>query len=224
MTVQTADMNAGSGAGTENTTIGTRPEGVEGTRTLSDLVGDAAMGRRRASMLREEVESIDAGYGQVEDLGLRAILQHRTGEQKKVPLVERLNALSDLGFAWTDLARIVGVSVPALRKWRQGESASADNDFRVAQLVALCEMLVDDVPKIHDVASWLEMPLAPESNVTGITLLASGRNDLVIRYARDDNGDAVLDEFDPDWRERPESPVEVVVGPDGLPGLALRDR
>lgn len=223
MTVR-ASTNAGSGSGTVNTTIGTRPERAAGTRTLADIVGDASMGRRSADMLRDEADRLSAGFGRVEDDGLREVLRHRTSQRKKDPLVDRLITLSDLGFAWADLARIFCVSVPALRKWRHGESASPENDFRVAEMVALCEMLVDDVPTVGDVASWLEMPLAAESDVTGITLLSEGRNDLVIRYARDDDGAAVLDDFDPGWRDRPKSPVKVVIGPDGLPGLALREQ
>lgn len=223
MTTQ-VDLNAGSGSGTENTTIGTRPKRSAGTRTLADIVGDATMGRRSADMLREEADRLSAGFGRIEDDTLREILRHRTSQRKKDSLVDRLNTLSDLGFAWSDLARVIGVSVPALRKWRHGESASPENDFRVAELVALCEMLAEDVPTVGDVASWLEMPLAAESEVTGITLLSKGRHDLVIRYARDNDGAAVLDECDPGWADRPESPVKVVVGPDGLPGLTLRDR
>lgn len=217
------DINKGSGANTD-TTIGTRAAGREGTRTLADIVGEATWGRRKADLLREEAELLSAGFGRVEDDGLRGILRLRTSQQKKEPLVDRLNALSDLGFAWADLARIFGVSVPALRKWRQGEAASPSNDFRVAELVALCEMLDEDVPTVADVASWLEMPFTSDSPLTGIDLLAEGRIDLVLRYARNNYGDVILDEFDPGWRERPQSPIEVVVGPDGLPALTLRDR
>lgn len=216
------DIDEGSGAGTE-TTIGTRTRESEGTRTLRDIVGDAAIGRRTADWLREEAELISAGFGQIEGDGLREILQHRTSQQKKVPLVERLGALSDLGFSWSDLARIFGVSVPAIRKWRQGEAASPSNDFRVAELVALCEMLAEDVPTVGDVASWLEMPLTADTELTGISLLAAGRHELVIRYARDGNGEDILDEFDPGWRDRAVSSVEVVTGPDGLPALTIRD-
>ncbi len=222
MTVKT-DIGESSGAGTE-TTIGTRRTGIGGTRTLADIVGDATMGRRSAESLREEADRLSAGFGHIEHDGLREMLRHRTGQKKKESLVDRLNTLSGLGFAWADLARIFGVSVPALRKWRQGETAFPANDFRVAEVTALCEMLTDDVPTISDVASWLEMPLAVESPVTGITLLAEGRNDLVFRYARDGDGDAILDEFDPGWRERPQSSVVVVAGPDGLPALTIRDR
>lgn len=220
-----ADIQTGSGANTD-TTIGTRPAGTDGTRTLADIaeiVGDAAMGRVEADVLRERAEVLSAGFGQVEDDGLRELLRVRTSQQKKEPLVKRLDTLSELGFAWADLARIFGVSVPALRKWRQGEAATPANDLRVAEMVAVCKVLADYVPHMTDVASWLEMPLAAESPVTGVDLLAGGRIDLVLRYARYDDGDAVLDEFDPGWRERPESPVKVVIGPDGLPALTIRN-
>ena len=57
-------------------------------------------------------------------------------------------------------------------------------------------------------------------------LLAEGRFDLALRLARDQGSDpeAVLSEFEPDWKERHASTVEVFTGPDGMPGLRLSDR
>ncbi len=56
--------------------------------------------------------------------------------------------------------------------------------------------------------------------------MAENRFDLVLRLAHDQGSDpeAVLDEFEPDWRDRYSSPVEVFTGPDGMPGLRLADR
>jgi hypothetical protein len=224
VTVSTDTVSTrGSGSGTVETTIGTRPIGAEGTRTLTEIVGAAAIHRRGAESLRDQADELRVGFGRIEDDGLRELLRGRTGKKKMESLASRLKELGDIGFAWTDLARMFSVSLPALRKWRQGESASPPNDLRVAEVSAICEML-SETPTISDVASWLEMPLAPECPVTGIDLLAAGRNDLLLRYARDGDGDSVLDEFDPGWRDRSYSAVEVVTGPDGLPALVARDR
>ena len=57
-------------------------------------------------------------------------------------------------------------------------------------------------------------------------MMAGGRFDLVLRLVRDWGSDpqTVLDDFEPDWRDRYSSPVEVFTGPDGMPGLRLADR
>lgn len=57
-------------------------------------------------------------------------------------------------------------------------------------------------------------------------MVVHGRFDLVVRLARDQGADPeqALNEFEPDWRERYSSPVEVFTAPDGLRGLRLADR
>ena len=124
-----------------------------------------------------------------------------------------------------DIARVVGVSTPALRKWRLGGTATGENRRRVATLVAFCDIAGSRF-SISDVACWLEAPLDPQTPLTGLDLMAGGRFDLVLQLVRDRDPDpqAVLDEFEPNWRDRYSSPVEVFTGPDGLPGLRLADR
>ena len=51
-------------------------------------------------------------------------LRSRTEEAAKRSAPDLLNELADLGIAWRDIARMVGVTVPAVRKWRQGETAT----------------------------------------------------------------------------------------------------
>src|SRR5688500_5517396 len=40
------------------------------------------------------------------------------------PVVDLLDALSESGLKWTDIARLIGVSVTGLNNWRQGGVAS----------------------------------------------------------------------------------------------------
>ena len=91
-------------------------------------------------------------------------------------------------------------------------------------MVALCDIARDRY-LISDVAGWLETPVHPAAPVTGMDMVALGRFDLVMRLARDPGVDPeeALDEFEPDWRERYSSPVEVFTAPDGLPGLRLAE-
>ena len=157
--------------------------------------------------------------------GLDAELRVGAGERAKQPLDVLLAQLSDLGFSWRDIARLAGISVPALRKWRLGGAATGENRHKVALMVSLCEIARSRY-HISDVAGWLETPLHSEAPITGLDLMSAGRFDLVLRLARDQGSDpeAVLDEFEPDWRDRHASAVEVFTGPDGILGLRLANR
>lgn len=130
--------------------------------------------------------------------------------------------LGDLGFSWRDVARVAGIAPPVLRRWRRGEPATGGNGERLAMLVALCEVAGRD-PRINNAAGRLEAPLSPAAPATGIDLVASDRFDLALRLLTGD-GDAAeitLDKFDPGWRERYATAVEVFVAPDGRPGEPL---
>ena len=168
----------------------------------------------------EALRLMDAHHAETLDAELRTKAQERSKEV----LEGLLDRLSDLGFSWRDIARVVGVSVPALRKWRLGGTATGENRHRVATLVAFCDIAGERFC-ISDVACWLEAPLDPQTPLTGLDLMAGGRFDVALRLARNRDPDpqAVLDEFEPDWRDRYSSPVEAFTGLDGLPGLRLAD-
>jgi hypothetical protein len=114
------------------------------------------------------------------------------------------------------------VSVPALRKWRQGAPATGQNRKRVATMVAFCEIARDEY-LISEVAGWLETPIHPDVPTTPMDMIANDRWDLVLRLAgtHGEDPEVVLEEFEPGWRKRYESSVEVFPGPDGLPGVRL---
>ena len=152
------------------------------------------------------------------DEELRSLTARHAGER----LSALLDRLGSLGFGWQDVARAVGASVPELRKWRRGESALDCGHQRAAQLVALCEIAAERC-HIADVARWLETPLHHEAPISGLDLVAAGRLDLVLSLAQDrpDGPELVLDEFDPDWRAKYRSGVEVFPAADGMPGLRL---
>ncbi|MGF1645975.1 MAG: hypothetical protein ACFCVF_03505 [Kineosporiaceae bacterium] len=174
-------------------------------------------------------------YERTESLGFRRSLdrivsdgsreQHQNGvldewearstERGRSSVVLLLTELADLGFAWRDIARMVGVSVPAVQKWRRGDAASGENRARLARLVAACD-LVTEHAAVVDVASWFEMPMSPDAPVTPMDLWADGRHDLVFEYALDREAPStLLDQWDPGWRERFRSDYEVAVADDG---------
>lgn len=194
------------------------------TRTISDLVDDWGDLRNQAKILATETSHLhrytDAQHSDTLDAELRTISQAKSKES----LESLLEQLSELGFSWRDIARVVGVSVTALRKWRLGGAATGENRNRIASVLAFCEIAGSRF-HLSDVVSWLESPLHAEAPITRLDMMASDRFDLVLQLVRDWDSDpqAVLDEFEPNWRSRYCSPVEVFTGPDGMPGLRLAD-
>jgi hypothetical protein len=191
-----------------------RPVLPEPTRTTQELV-------ERASRLRDSTRLLSEDVAEVHDSALHLQLSARTDEAAKRSVIELLDELADLGIAWRDIARMVGVSVPALRKWRHGEPATGEHRRGVARLVAFVGVLNSD-HLIQDVASWMEIPIG-ESHVTGIDLYAVGRaSDLLLYAASRIGSDDLLDTFDPGWRTKIDHRFEIVAGGDGEPLVRMR--
>lgn len=143
----------------------------------------------------------------------------RTATRGKEAPTDLLSALADLGFAWRDIARMVGVSVAAIQKWRRGERITGENRRHLAGLLAACDLVANHY-LVSDVASWFEMPLMSDTPITPIHLYAANRPDLVFDYASGHSDPAaVLDEFDAGWRERYRSDFEVFEASDGQRSL-----
>lgn len=133
-----------------------------------------------------------------------------------------LDLLADQGFAWRDIARMIGVSVPALQKWRKGVNASGENRFRLASLVA-AQDLISSQGRIEEIVSWFETPIMDAVPVTPIDLWANGQPLLVLQYAaRRLRPDDVLTRFDPSWRTTYESAFETFRGEDGQMSIRLK--
>lgn len=147
----------------------------------------------------------------------------RTAARGKEAPVDLLNELADLGFAWRDIARMIGVSVAAIQKWRRGERITGGNRRHLASLLAACDQVAENY-LVSELASWFEMPLVSETPVTPADLYATNRTDLVFDYASGHTDPAsVLSNFDPDWRERYRSDFEVFTAADGQRSLRRRD-
>jgi transcriptional regulator with XRE-family HTH domain len=131
-----------------------------------------------------------------------------------------LSGLADLGFSWRHIARLIGVSVPAVQKWRRGQAATGQSRFNAAAILA-ASALIEEHYLVRDVASWFEAPIVLGYPVTAIDLYASKKPQLVFRLATGKSDpEQVLSAFDPDWREKYRSEFEVFESEDG--GLAIR--
>jgi hypothetical protein len=105
----------------------------------------------------------------------------------------------ELGVGQLPIARAVGVTPTAVRKWRRGDPARIEHRTGLARFAALNDVLGE--VGAHDPASWLEIPLSSKSTLTPMDLYLAGRADLVLLQAsRLDTPHETLDQFDIDWR------------------------
>ncbi len=179
---------------------------------LTETVGDV---RNRTRVLSEDVD----------DIHRRALFvewQSRTSDEARKSVATLLDELAELGFSWSDIARMVGVTVPAVRKWRAGQGASGGSRRDLAALRAATALIAEHY-QVEEIASWFEVPLAAGSPITPIDLYAAGRTNLLFNYASGHvDPEQVLDELDSEWRERGRSDFEVFRSSDG--DLAIRPR
>jgi hypothetical protein len=186
------------------------------TRTSQDELAERAGSLR--SMTR--VLSDDAA-----DLHRRTIeiqLRSRSEEAAKRAAPDVLNELAEIGLAWRDVARMVGVTVPAVRKWRLGDPPTGAHRKAIAGLLAFIDVLRSD-HLVQDVPSWLEIPLL-DSSVTGLDIYAAGFvESLVMHAAGHINAEQLLDQFDPVWRDAIDTRFEIFTGIDGQAAIRLRD-
>jgi len=194
------------------------PPSIPETRTVTHvLTEDIGHIRQQARDLHEVTD-------QLHHRSHYAEWNARTSQRGHSSTQDLLNELAELGFAWRDIARLVGVSVPAIQKWRRGEGATGENRHRVASLLAACD-LVSEHYGIQEIASWFEMPLLRGVPLTPVDLWAGGRFDLVFDYASGHtDSDQVLTAWDPEWRDRYRSDFEVFRAADGRLSIRPKER
>jgi len=200
-----------------------RPTDFPRTQTTQDVLSEAGHLRSRVRLLQDDTDDLSHQITSTTRSALDSELQKRTTAEARRGLQELLDELADAGFAWRDIARLVGVSVPALRKWRHGESATGSNRRAVASLVAFARLLAER-HLVNDVSSWLEMPLHPDAPVTGLDLYEADRLDLLYdRASLHMTDEQALDIYEPGWRDTYRSEVEVFVADDGKTGLRVKN-
>jgi hypothetical protein len=113
----------------------------------------------------------------VEDAHRKALelaINERASEHARRSSAELIEDLSiRWGLSWTAISELVGVSIPALRKWRKGGGISGDSHSRLARLAAFNEMLEENCA-IGEPALWLDTPLLPDRFVTPRKLYGLG--------------------------------------------------
>ncbi|WP_155763851.1 hypothetical protein [Mycobacterium asiaticum] len=131
-----------------------------------------------------------------------------------------LSDLADLGFSWRDIAKMVGVSVAAIQKWRKGDNVTGSNRHKLASLVAACDFIIAHF-HAEDVAQWFETPIIDGAPITPIDIWSEGNHLVLFEYATQHiTPEQAMNEFRPDWRESFRSNWEVFEADDG--NLSIR--
>lgn len=180
--------------------------------TAEALISQVSHLRYRVDLVTDDVTSLGRevyGLGHAE----------RTAVRERQSAQTLLEDLARRGLGWSSIARLVGVSVPAVRKWRLGEGASPENRQFLAKLAGLMDMLEEQF-MIEDPAAWLEIPL-PDGH-TLVDVVARGRVDIVLEYAAGwiRTPSELLDQVGPGWRASgSKSEFETFIAADGQPAI-----
>ncbi|MEU8560190.1 hypothetical protein AB0C45_01715 [Streptomyces cyaneofuscatus] len=197
--------------------------------TLVQIPGPSTTSARQLDIVEETGFLRGQGKLLAEDsveLHQRALFtswQQRTNERGKLAPAALLEEIADLGFGWRDVARMIGVSVPAVQKWRRAGGVTGENRRRLASLLALCDEITERYG-IQEIASWFEMPISSLAPVTPIDLYAESKSTLILDHAwNQGDPEDILNAYDPDWRERFRSDFEVYLDDDRQMSIRPKD-
>lgn len=217
MTIETAKPLAAPDQGTAGSALTGYPR-TEPSETAAPMLLS-----QHAGWLRTQVDALGRDVANVHqeirdyDLDKRAAAKGRNG------VASLLTELAfDRGMAWADIARMTGVSVSAVRKWRASKAASAEHRLALARLAAFLDLLAEYA--IEDPAQWMEMrlPLPPGYAITPIDIYQRGELAALLEYASQRRtAEQILDEIDPQWRDK-RSNFEAYDAPDGAKAIRLR--
>jgi hypothetical protein len=215
--------------------IAAAASGTGGTSTVADELTpipttapstiDAMKLSEQARAMAKKVDAINLDMAEVNNMVAVNEWKVRRSNKEKGNALADLVSLADMGFAWRDIARLVGVSVPAQTKWRRGEPISPENKKKIFGVTAACDYLASYY-HVKEIASWFSIPLHDDAPITPIDLWVANRQDLFFEAARENakmEAD-VLDKFEPNWREKYRSDFETFVGGDGELSLRMKDR
>lgn len=151
--------------------------------------------------------------------------RHELVAQSSPPAL--LDELRAGGFLWSDVAKVVGVSDTAVRKWRAGGSIEEQHLRRLALLVALSRLYAGQVPH-GTFAERMQSRLVESFSATPLQILTLGRDepvghlqpllDWMLDYDDGEAAEKVLDRYlGRDWRQtaQAEQRFRIVTNADG---------
>lgn len=185
------------------------------SRQIQDLRKTTAGLRDIFNMLSEDSTALHQ-TAQDYDLNDRAAIKSRIGAAN---LLDEL--YSKRGMGWNDIAKAVGVSLSAVRKWRNSGECTAENRLALARVAALLDLVEEAF--VVDPGGWLLTPVIADADARYVDLLGAGRFDLVLDCAfQRMTATQALDAFDPDWRTTRWRRFDVVLDDEGVRSLRRR--
>jgi hypothetical protein len=187
--------------------------------TDSSLLDPVAALNHRAAGVRDKAELVRGDiarvHGETQALELDALAHERLRDGVDALLTELTEVR---GLAWSQVARLVGVSVPAVRKWRLHQTdPTPDNRALLGGLAAFLDLFATRF-LIQDPVGWLEAPLT-QSNLTGLDVYRTegGPIGLLELAGQRIDVDQLLDAQAPGWRARgaPDARFRIVRAGDG---------
>lgn len=194
--------------------VGTNPSSV----TIDWLGADAGL-RAQRQQTRGRTAQLARGHREL----YTALFSDRVRDAIKRTARAILDDLAtEFGLAWVDLARMVGVSVPAIRKWRLDGGLSPDNHRRLAEVLAFLSVLREH-GGVEDPVGWLAQHIVPGFSLTVRHLYAPDHVGLLLDFAAGGiRPEEMLEALEPDWQETYRSDYEVAIFADGEPGIVRR--
>ncbi len=153
--------------------------------------------------------------------GAYSAYETRRREALNGRVADTLNDLAlTYGAAWVDIAAVLGVSVPALRKWRLGEAKPRRHlRERLAAYVACLAALREC--GVEEPAGRLEMRILDSYTVTLTLIFEPERVSDILRYTSGDLSPVeLLNQAEPNWRQLYAAKTRIYLDGDGE--LAMR--
>ena len=200
----------------------TRADTLSAVRSPSVTRTSAERAAEDVGHLRNQARFLLNDVGDLHGEAVDAQLEHATDTQARRAVSDLLEELGSLGMSWRAVARLVGVTVPALRKWRNGEEITGSNRRHLARVVAFVDILRAQ-HLIQEVGSWLEMPLG-QSTTSAIDLYVEGFVTALLEYAAGHVSSVELLKLSGRDPVKRSGRFEVVTGDDGEPILRVHSQ
>lgn len=198
------------------------PSGLAGLTETETLAQRARNIAAQVAELRERNVALSNTIVGAYHRSIQLELEARAQDLTRSAPSSLLDVLSAEGFAWRDIAKMLHVSVPAVRRWRSGEMPTGQHRVAIARLVSFIKILSTDFG-VEAVASWLEIPLVEGLATSGIDLYAADRLDLLCDLAAGRlRAEVAMDTAFQGWRGRVDHEWQVETAPDGLPMISPR--
>ncbi|WP_428983069.1 hypothetical protein [Phytohabitans maris] len=140
---------------------------------------------KRAAADRDEAGMVTLDAAQKHEALLRQLWDVETDKRLKGGLQALLVELTEgYGLGWSDIARLIKVSVPAIRKWRNGGDISTQRLYALGQLAAYMKLL-EDQGGVTDPAAWLATPIESgiDRSITKASIYTAGLAVPLLSYA-----------------------------------------